>query len=166
MSGRPSDAARATPSSQQMASRSFNSLPSGYGCALMVSALKREARSAAAGGLGLRVVDLERGADQVVDEVDLGAGEVLKRHRIDQHGDAVANDGDVVLGLVALDVELVLESRAAAAQHAESQHGARRLGLQDLADLARRAVGHGEVCGHRLGYPWGYPCVILAPVAA
>ena len=87
--------------------------------------LQRKARAAAAGGLGLRIVDLERGADQVVDEVDLGAGQVLQRHRIDQHGDAVAGDDDVVVGLVAVDVELVLEAGAAAA-HARSAAAWRR----------------------------------------
>src|SRR4051794_32002657 len=96
------------------------------------SYLKRKARPAATGGLGLRIVDLERGADQVVDEVDLGAGQILQRDRIDQHRHPVADDGDVVLGLVALDVELVLKARAAAAQYAEPQHRPGRLGLENL----------------------------------
>ena len=61
--------------------------------------LQREAGAAAAGGGGLRVLHLERGADQVVDEVDLRAGHVIDRDRIDQHHGAVAGDDEVVVGL-------------------------------------------------------------------
>ena len=78
--------------------------------AAALACLKRKARAAAAGRLGLRIVDLERGADQVLDEIDLGACEVLQRHRIDQHGDAVADDGLIVVGLGVFDVELVIET--------------------------------------------------------
>jgi hypothetical protein len=63
----------------------------------------------------LRIVDLERLPDQVVDEVDLRPGHVIDRHRVDQHHGALARQHQVILGLGALDVELVLEARAAAA---------------------------------------------------
>ena len=65
----------------------------------------------------------------------------MQRHRIDQHRHAVAHDDDVVLGLVALDVELVLKAGAAAALDADAQHRACRLGLEDLADPPGGAVG-------------------------
>jgi hypothetical protein len=39
------------------------------------SPLKRKARPAAAGGGGFRIVHAERGADQVIDEIDFRAGE-------------------------------------------------------------------------------------------
>src|ERR1700730_9799869 len=39
--------------------------------------LRGEARTAAAGRRGLRIVDLDRRADQIVDEVDLAAGHVI-----------------------------------------------------------------------------------------
>ena len=58
----------------------------------------RKARAAAAGGGRVRVGDLERGADQVVDEVDLRAREVLQRHRVDQHARPRLFD-DNVLGI-------------------------------------------------------------------
>ena len=45
---------------------------------------EREAGAAAAGGVGLRVLDLERGADQVVDEIDFRARHVIDRDGIDQ----------------------------------------------------------------------------------
>src|SRR5262245_64069779 len=56
----------------------------------------REAGAAAAGGGRLRVVDLERGADQVVHEIDLGAGKIAERNLVDQHGRAVTRDHHVV----------------------------------------------------------------------
>src|SRR6185437_8231680 len=86
--------------------------------------LQREAGAAAAGRLGLRIVDLERSADQIVDIIDLGAGKETERNLVDQHGRAVARQHDVVVGLGAFDVELVLEAGAAAALYADAQHRA------------------------------------------
>ena len=102
--------------------------------------LQREAGAAAAGGGGLRVLHLERGADQVVDEVDLGTGHVVDRDRIDQHDGAVAGDDEVVVRARALHVEFVLKARAAAAFDADAQHGAGRLAFEDLADPPGRAL--------------------------
>src|SRR5262245_47749351 len=99
--------------------------------------LDGKAGAAAAGGGGLRVVHPERGADQVVDEVDLGPRHVVERHRVDQHGRPVLRDDDVVVGLGAVDVELVLEARAAAAFDADAQHGAGAFALEDFADALR-----------------------------
>ena len=42
----------------------------------------RKAGPAAAGGGGVGIGDLERGADQVVDEIDLGAFHVAQRDRV------------------------------------------------------------------------------------
>jgi hypothetical protein len=53
-------------------------------------ALNREAHPAAAGGDRIRVLDPERLAHQVVDEIELGAFQHFERHRIDQHGRPVA----------------------------------------------------------------------------
>src|SRR5579864_5295800 len=64
--------------------------------------LQRETGAAAARRGGLRIVDLERRADQIVDEVDLAAGHVIERDRIDQHRGAALLDDDVVVGAVAL----------------------------------------------------------------
>src|ERR1700722_11480495 len=81
--------------------------------------LKGEARTAAAGRGGLRIVDLERRADQIVDEIDLAAGHVIERARMDQPRGAAFLDDDVIVGAVAFGVELVLEARAAAALDAD-----------------------------------------------
>ena len=82
------------------------------------------------------LLHLEGRADQVVDEVDLGAGHVVERDRIDQHRGAAALDHDVIVRPVALGVELVLETGAAAARDADAQHRAHWLLAEDLADLA------------------------------
>ena len=72
---------------------------------------KAGATAARRGGIG--VDHAERGADQVVDEINLGARQ--KRHRggIDQHHRIVALDHQVIIGLRALDVEFVLKAGAA-----------------------------------------------------
>src|ERR1700687_1534676 len=72
--------------------------------------LKGEARAATAGRRSLRIVDLERRADQIVDEVDLAAGHVIERDRIDQHRGAALLDDDVVVSPVTFGVEFVLEA--------------------------------------------------------
>ena len=64
----------------------------------VVQDLQREAGAAAAGRRGLRVLHLERGADQVLDEIDFRSGHVIDRDRIDQHGRAVAGDHQIVGG--------------------------------------------------------------------
>src|SRR5258705_13466396 len=96
----------------------------------------RKAGAAAAGRGGIGVDHAERGADQVVDEINLGARQ--KRHRggIDQHHRIVALNHQVILGLRALDVELVLKAGAAAALDADAQHRTLALGLEDLPDTA------------------------------
>src|SRR2546421_11222685 len=98
----------------------------------------RKAGAAAAGRGGIGVDHAERGADQVVDEIDLGPRQ--KRHRggIDQHHRIVALNHKVILGRRALDVELVLKAGAAAALDADAQHRALALGLEDLPDTAGR----------------------------
>src|SRR5688572_18174060 len=80
---------------------------------------EREARPAAARGGGVGVVDLERLADQVVDEIDLGAAEVFERDGVDQHPRPCALDHQVI-GLGGRhQVELVLEAGASPALHAD-----------------------------------------------
>src|SRR5262245_41441854 len=98
------------------------------------SRLKREAGSAAARRLGFWIIDLERSADQVIDEIDLGTCHVIHRDRIDQDHRAVAADDEVVCGPGAVHVEPVLKARAATAFNAHAQHGSARLTLEDVAD--------------------------------
>src|SRR5438067_1242312 len=107
--------------------------------------LQCETCAAAAGGGGLWIVDAEGGADEVIDEVDLGAGEIAERYLVDQHPGAVAGDDDIVRRLRAVDIELVLETGAAAAFHAQPEHGAGWLAAQDLPDSPRRSFGDRQV---------------------
>src|ERR1700733_480779 len=86
------------------------------------SALKREAGAATAGRGGLWVVDLEGRANEIVDEIDFGAGHVIERNRVDQHHHAAAFDDDVVVGFAALGVEFVLVTRSSAAIDADRYH--------------------------------------------
>ena len=78
---------------------------------------------------------------------------IADRDRIDQHDGAVAGDDEVVVRLGALDVELVLETGAAAAFDAHAQHRARRLALQNLADPPRRPFGDRDIDDHRVAHP-------------
>src|SRR5262249_32785401 len=108
----------------------------------------REARAAAARGRGVGIVDAERGADQVVDEIDFRARQKRHRRWIDQHHRMIALDHQIVLGLRALDVELVLEAGAAAALDRDAQHGAIALVLEDLADPACGPFADGDGSAH------------------
>src|SRR5579875_2036795 len=58
-----------------------------------------EGGTAAAGGLGVRVADDELRTAEVLGVVDLGAGEVLQRERIDQQGDAFTGEREIVFRL-------------------------------------------------------------------
>src|SRR5690242_9080630 len=75
----------------------------------------REAGSAAARGDGVRVPDLEGLADEVVDEVDLGAVHVDERHLVDQHARLALLEDEVIGLRIADEVELVGEAGATAA---------------------------------------------------
>src|SRR5262245_38579743 len=93
----------------------------------------RERAAAAAGGLGVRVLDLERGADQIFDEIDLGAGQEVERGVVDDDLHPVALE-QVVVGLHrVVEREAVLEARAAAARDAEAEH---QSGVAFLLDQA------------------------------
>src|SRR5204862_170277 len=69
----------------------------------------RKARAAAAGRRRVRVLDHELGALQVVLVVDLGPGEVLQAHRIDEQRDAVLGHRRVVVVDDLVEGEAVLE---------------------------------------------------------
>ena len=79
-----------------------------------------ERAAAAAGRDDVRVLDLEAGAGQRVDVVDLRAVDVLERLRLDQQAQAVALEDPVVVALL-VEGEVVLEARAAAAADADAQ---------------------------------------------
>src|SRR3984957_18763127 len=101
-------------------------------------ALNGEAYAAAAGGDRIRVLDSERLAHQIVDEIEFGAFQHFKRNRIDQQGRAIAGHRHVVLGAAPFDVECILEARAAAALDRDAQSRA-GLALENLVQSPRRA---------------------------
>ena len=81
----------------------------------------REGTAAAAAARCVRVLEREARAHHGRDIVDLDAIEILPAERIDEQLDAVGlQDLVVVLSLV-LDVEAVLEARAAARQNRNAQ---------------------------------------------
>ena len=110
-------------------------------------ALHRKARPTAAGCGGVRVVDAEGGADDLVGEVDFSALEEVERHRIDKDDHAVFLDRQVVVFARLRDREIVLEAGAAAAVDCDPQHGARRLLRQNRSDAPCGAVGDGDGSG-------------------
>src|SRR5690349_5999416 len=118
--------------------------------AMRTTVLQCEAGAAAAGRGGLRIVDLERRADQIVDEIDLGSSHVIERYRIDEHSRAASLDHDIVVGALAFGVEFILKARASAAFDADAQHRAGRFLPQDFADSPRGALGYGDVDAHLL----------------
>ena len=58
---------------------------------------------------------------QALAVVDLGAHQVLQAERIDQQGDVVSDDGQIVLALLLIELESVLEARAAATLDVDAQ---------------------------------------------
>ena len=103
--------------------------------------LDREAGAAAAGRGDVRVVELELGADQVVDEIELRALHEAERDGIDHHARAVALDEEIVGRRLRDDVEAVLEARAAAALDADAKQRRRRLAAEKLGDAAAPRAG-------------------------
>ncbi len=118
------------------------------GCVL----LDLEGGTAAAGGDHVGVIDLEAGALQAFDVVDLGAEDELHAHLVDDHRDVVDLE-DVIVLLGAVEGQRILKTRAAAAANGD----AKRLSLgillpgEQLGDLARGLLGQRDGCLGRLG---------------
>jgi hypothetical protein len=76
----------------------------------------------------------------------LGAGQQVERHVVDQDLLAVALEHVVVVVDGVVEVELVLEARAAAAQHRHAHHkgGAIRLALAQLRYATGSVLGERE----------------------
>ena len=113
--------------------------------------LDRKADPAAAGGDRVRVLDLERLAHQVVDEVELGPLQHLERDRVDDHGRPVAGGDEIVVRAGFVDVERILEARAAAALDRNPQ----RRALFPLEDGVQPPGGAGadrDGLGDRSGF--------------
>ena len=87
--------------------------------------LGREGGAAPAGALHVRVAELEAGAVEALDVVDLRPVQVLVAQGIDVELDALVLERLVEVGRLVLEVEVVREARAAAADDAEAQALAR-----------------------------------------
>src|SRR5688500_19355720 len=107
--------------------------------------LDLERVAAAARGRRVRVVDLEPGLLDAVDEVDRRAREIRSAELVDDDLHAVLLELEVTLLDAPVEAEPVLEAGAPAALDRDAQHLglARRLLGHKLLDLARRARGEG-----------------------
>src|SRR4051812_36530550 len=101
----------------------------------------RERRPAPAGALRVGILDDELRAFQAFLVVDLGAGEVLVAHRIDEQGDTVLLHHRVVVVPDLVEGKPVLESGAATASDEHSKLELRVTFLvNELLDLVGCAV--------------------------
>ena len=108
-----------------------------------------ERGAAAAGGDDVGVVDLEAGAVERVDVVDLRAVDVGQALAVDEDPQAVVLEDGVAVALL-VEGELVLEARAAAARRRRADrrdYGFGALGRQELADLLGALLGEGDALG-------------------
>src|SRR5690606_40604702 len=98
-----------------------------------------ERAAAAARARGVRVLEREPRAHHGGDVVDLYAIQVLAAERIHEETEPVALDDVVILLGFVLDVQAVLEARAATGQHGHTQTGrlSRALLLHELLHLGR-----------------------------
>src|SRR5690606_32329868 len=101
-----------------------------------------EAAAAAAGRLRVRVADGELRALQALDIIDRRAHQVLQAQRVDQQGHAIGRHREVVIALLFVELEAVLEARAAATLDVDAQlEGVVALFGDQLADLGRGRGG-------------------------
>ena len=103
---------------------------------------------------GVGVADHELRPVEALAVVDLGPGQVLHAHRIDQELHAQVLDAGVAVLELLVELEAVLQARAAAALHEHAQHELRiALAPDQVAHLARGGVGEGQGRGilQRLG---------------
>jgi hypothetical protein len=103
----------------------------------------RKARSTAAAGGGIGILDLERRAAEILDIIDLSAAYEIKADRIDDQGHTVALDGQIVGFDRIGQTETILEARTAATIDRKPQNGGLALTLRDRRDA--RGGGYGQV---------------------
>ena len=138
---------RARRSSRRSPTRASASTPSIERAAALAS--DREADAAAAGGDRVGVLDLERLAHQVVDEIELRAAHHLQRDRVDDDARRRrASRRNRRRRAVRVDVEGVLEARAAAALDRDAQ---RRAGSAASTFLQAARRGGADRQGRRGG---------------
>src|SRR6516164_8162047 len=106
---------------------------------------RRERRAAATGRDCIGIADDELRAFQAFSIVDLGAGQVLDAHGVDEQLDPEILDAGVAVLDGLIELEAVLQPRAAAALHENAQHQLRvTLAANEIAHLAGGRVGELE----------------------
>ena len=112
----------------------------GPGMRVGLGVLDLEGVAAAAGGDGVRVLDLEARLLEPLEVVDRDTAEVRRAERVDDDADALDLELDVALGGAGVEAKAVLEAGAAAALDRDAEHRRLALGLLGLeaADLRRR----------------------------
>src|SRR5580658_188977 len=101
-----------------------------------------EGRAAPTGGGCVRIADHELRALETFAVVDLRTGEVLHAHGVDDELHALVLDAGVAVLDLLIELEAVLQPRAAAALHVHPQHELRvALATDEVPDLAGRRVG-------------------------
>src|SRR5579864_7449069 len=103
--------------------------------------LDLEGVAAAAGGDGVRVVDLEPGLLDRLEVVDARAAQVRGAERVDDDRHALAVEGEIALLGSVVEAEAVLEAGAAAALDRDPEDGDVRLLRHQRADLLGRRRG-------------------------
>ena len=122
-----------------------------------------KAGAAAAGGRGVRIVDLKMGTDQLVGKIDFGPSEEIERDGIDQQLDTIALDYQVVRALEFIQGEGVLEAGAAAAGDRDPKFHRRRLTPQNLGDAPCGAGGKENwTVAHGKSVQFGLPVLCSA----
>ena len=108
-----------------------------------------EARAAAAGAGGVRVLDDELGAFEVILVVNFSAHQVLVAHGVNQQGHAIFGHGGVVFIGDLVKGEAVLKAGAAAALNENAQLELRVAFFSDqVSHLGSSAVGEDKRGGH------------------
>src|SRR5438128_2194357 len=97
--------------------------------------------AAAAGGGGVRVLDLEAGAHHRIDIIHVGTLDVRQAGRIDEDLEAVKVVDLIVLRRLLIERHAVAQARAAAAGHVDAQSmSLAALSLDQLLDLRYRRI--------------------------
>src|ERR1700720_4417817 len=104
-----------------------------------------EGRAAPTGRGCVRIADHELRALQTLAVVDLGAAQVLHAHGVHDQLNALVLHARVAVLDLLIELEAVLQARAAAALHEHPQHELRvALAADEIPHLAGRRIGEGQ----------------------
>ena len=104
--------------------------------------LDGKGRTTTTGGCSIRIANDELSALQIFRVIHLGSHQILETEWVDQQGDAVIINGDIVLGLFFIKRKSVLKPGTAAATDIDAQFQLWIPFLQDeFLDFTRSSVG-------------------------